>query len=53
MDIDAYTAAHRDEWERLAQLGKKGHFTGTEADELIDRYQAGAAQLSAIRSTAG
>ena len=53
MDIDAYTAAHRDEWERLAQLGKKGRFTGTEADELIDRYQAGAAQLSAIRSTAG
>lgn len=53
MDIDAYTAAHRDEWERLAQLGKKGSFTGAEADELIDRYQAGAAQLSAIRSTAG
>ncbi len=53
MDIDAYTAAHRDEWERLAQLGKKGSFTGEEADELIDRYQAGAAQLSAIRSTAG
>ncbi len=53
MDIDAYTAAHRDEWERLAQLGKKGHFSGPEADELIDRYQSGAAQLSAIRSTAG
>lgn len=53
MDIDAYTAAHRDEWERLAQLGKKGSLTGAESDELIDRYQAGAAQLSAIRSTAG
>ena len=53
MDIDAYTAAHRDEWERLAQLAKQGHFSGDEADELIDRYQAGAAQLSAIRSTAG
>lgn len=53
MDIDAYTAAHRDEWERLAQLGKQSRFTGPEADELIDRYQAGAAQLSAIRSTAG
>jgi uncharacterized membrane protein SpoIIM required for sporulation len=53
MDIDAYTAAHRDEWERLAQLGKQGSFSGAEADELIDRYQAGAAQLSAIRSTAG
>jgi uncharacterized membrane protein SpoIIM required for sporulation len=53
MDIDAYTAAHRDEWERLAQLGRQSQFTGPEADELIDRYQAGAAQLSAIRSTAG
>jgi uncharacterized membrane protein SpoIIM required for sporulation len=53
MDIDAYTAAHRDEWERLAQLGKQGSFSGADADELIDRYQAGAAQLSAIRSTAG
>lgn len=53
MDIDAYTAAHRDEWERLAQLSKKGTFSGSEADELIDRYQSGAAQFSAIRSTAG
>lgn len=53
MDLDAYTAAHRDEWDRLAQLGKNSRFTGTEADELIDRYQSGASQLSAIRSTAG
>ena len=53
MDLDAYTAAHRDEWERLAQLSRQGRFSGTEADELIDRYQSGAAQLSAIRSTAG
>jgi uncharacterized membrane protein SpoIIM required for sporulation len=53
MDLDAYTAAHRDEWERLAQLGRKSRFTGAEADELIDRYQSGASQLSAIRSTAG
>lgn len=53
MDLDAYTAAHRDEWDRLAQLGKQSRFTGTEADELIDRYQSGASQLSAIRSTAG
>lgn len=53
MDLDAYTAAHRDEWDRLAQLGKKSRFSGAEADELIDRYQSGASQLSAIRSTAG
>ena len=53
MDLDAYTAAHRDEWDRLAQLGKQRSFSGAEADELIDRYQSGASQLSAIRSTAG
>ena len=53
MDLDAYSAAHRDEWERLAQLGRQRGFTGADADELIERYQAGTAQLSAIKTTAG
>lgn len=53
MDLDAYSAAHREEWDRLARLGDKRRFTGVEADELIDRYQSGATQLSAIRTTAG
>lgn len=53
MDLDAYTAAHRAEWDRLAALGSKRHFSGAEADELIEGYQAGASQLSAIRTTAG
>lgn len=53
MDLDAYSAAHRDEWDRLAQLGRKRHFSGSEADELIERYQAGATQLSAIKTSAG
>lgn len=53
MDLDAYTATHREDWDRLGRLAAKRHFTGPEADELIDRYQAGAAQLSAIRATAG
>lgn len=48
MDLDAYTAAHQAEWDRLAELGAQRRFTGAEADELIDRYQSGAAQLSAI-----
>jgi uncharacterized membrane protein SpoIIM required for sporulation len=51
MDLDAYTAAHNAEWQRLAELGSKRRFTGAEADELIDRYQAGATQLSAIATT--
>ncbi|WP_213814560.1 stage II sporulation protein M [Glaciihabitans sp. dw_435] len=53
MDLDAYSAAHREEWDRLARLGKKGRFTGAEADELIELYQSGATQLSAIKTTAG
>ena len=51
MDLDAYSAAHSEEWDRLAQLGKKRRFTGAESDELIERYQSGASDLSAIRTT--
>lgn len=53
MDLDAYTAAHREDWDRLAELGGKRRFSGAEADELIDRYQSGASQLSAIKTTSG
>jgi len=53
MDLDAYSAAHREEWHRLAQLGKQRSFTGAEADELIEHYQSGASQLSAVSTTAG
>lgn len=53
MDLDAFSAAHRDEWQRLAQLGSKRTFSGVEADELIEHYQSGASQLSAIKTTAG
>ncbi|MEP6479544.1 MAG: stage II sporulation protein M [Rhodoglobus sp.] len=53
MDLDAYSAAHRDEWDRLAQLGAKRSYTGAEADELIEHYQSGSSQLSAIKTTAG
>lgn len=53
MDLDAYSAAHRNEWDRLDVLASKRSLSGVEADELIDRYQAGATQLSAIKTTAG
>ena len=53
MDLDAYSAAHRDEWDELARLAKKRQFTGAESDRLIERYQSGASQLSAIKTTAG
>ncbi|WP_066041838.1 stage II sporulation protein M [Herbiconiux solani] len=53
MDIDAYSAAHRDEWDRLDELGRRRSFTGREADELIERYQSGSTQLSAMKTVAG
>lgn len=53
MDLDAYSAAHREEWNRLAQLGKQRRFSGVEADELIDHYQSGATELSAMKTTTG
>ncbi len=53
MDLDAYSSAHGAEWDRLARLGSKSRFSGVEADELIDHYQSGASQLSAIRTTVG
>ncbi len=53
MDLDAYSAAHRDEWDRLDELGRRREFSGREADELIERYQSGSTQLSAIKTVAG
>jgi uncharacterized membrane protein SpoIIM required for sporulation len=53
MDLDAYAAAHSDEWRRLAVLGAQRRFTGEDADDLIDHYQSGATDLSLIRTTEG
>jgi uncharacterized membrane protein SpoIIM required for sporulation len=53
MDLDAYSAAHREEWDDLARLGTKRRFSGEEADRLIDRYQSGSSDLSAINTTVG
>jgi uncharacterized membrane protein SpoIIM required for sporulation len=53
MDLDAYSEAHRDEWTRLDELGRRRTFSGREADELIERYQSGSTQLSAIKTVAG
>lgn len=53
MDLDAYSAAHRAEWDRLAVLAGKRNLSGREADELIDLYQASSAHLAEIKSTVG
>jgi uncharacterized membrane protein SpoIIM required for sporulation len=53
MDLDAYSAAHGAEWDRLARLGEQRTLDGAASDELIERYQAGATHLSTIRTTVG
>lgn len=53
MDIDAYAAAHRGEWSRLAQLSNRSRaLDGAEADELVALYQNVATHLSVVRSAA-
>lgn len=52
MDLDAFTAVHSDEWDRLRQLIRKRRLDGAEADELVRLYQAVATHLSTVRSAA-
>lgn len=53
MDLDALTAARRDEWERLDRLGRTRRLTGPEVDELVTRYRAASADLAEIKTSAG
>jgi len=55
MDIDAYVATHRGDWQRLEELlGRSGGWrsrrSGTEVDELVTLYQRVATHLSVVRS---
>jgi uncharacterized membrane protein SpoIIM required for sporulation len=52
VDLDAFVAAHRGDWDRLDELTKQRRLTGAEADEILDGYQRVATHLSMIRSTA-
>ncbi|HEV8164080.1 MAG TPA: stage II sporulation protein M, partial [Actinomycetota bacterium] len=56
MDIDAYVAAHRGEWDRLEQLLRRagrgrGRLEGAEVDELVALYQTVTTHLSVVRSS--
>jgi uncharacterized membrane protein SpoIIM required for sporulation len=51
VDVDAFVAAHRSEWDRLDALLRRGRsLTGAEADELVQLYQRVATHLSTVRS---
>jgi uncharacterized membrane protein SpoIIM required for sporulation len=51
VDVDAFVAAHRADWDRLAVLVKRRRrLSGAEIDELVATYQRTATHLSALRS---
>ena len=52
MDIDAYVQANEAEWRRLDKLSRLRRLSAEEADELLERYQRVATQLSVVRSQA-
>jgi uncharacterized membrane protein SpoIIM required for sporulation len=51
VDLDAFVAVHRDDWNRLDQLSKRRRLTGAEVDELVRLYQRTATHLSVVRSS--
>jgi len=53
MDLDALTAARREEWARLDELGRRRRLTGAEVDELVARYRSASADLADIKTSAG
>lgn len=53
MDLDALTAARREEWARLDELSSARSLTGAEVDELVTRYRAASADLADLKTSAG
>ncbi len=52
VDLDAYSAVHRDEWERLVALTGRRRLSGPESDELADLYLRVGTHLSVVRAQA-
>ncbi|MET0782585.1 MAG: stage II sporulation protein M [Microbacterium sp.] len=53
MDLDALSAARREEWARLDELSRARRLSGAEVDELVTRYRAASADLADIKTSAG
>ena len=53
MDLDALTAARREEWARLDELSRTRHLSGPEVDELVTRYRAASSDLADLKTSAG
>ncbi|MHA7282182.1 stage II sporulation protein M [Arthrobacter sp. TMS2-4] len=50
MDVDAFIAVHRSDWQRLDDLVGRRRLDGAESDELLVLYQRVSTHLSIIRS---
>lgn len=50
MDLDAYTAVHRPQWQRLDALSRRRRLDADEADELLDLYGVASAHLSVVQT---
>jgi uncharacterized membrane protein SpoIIM required for sporulation len=54
VDIDAFVAVHREEWDRLERLTRRAsrpaRLTGAEVDELVALYQRAATHLSVVQT---
>jgi len=51
VDVDAFVAAHRAEWDRLDWLvRRRRRLSGAEIDELVSTYQRATTHLSQLRS---
>ena len=51
MDIDAFCAARRDQWDRLDELVRRPRLKGAQVDELVTLYRSAARDLSRVRAS--
>jgi uncharacterized membrane protein SpoIIM required for sporulation len=51
VDLDAFVAVHREEWDRLDRLSRRRRLSGAQVDELVLLYQRAATHLSVVRSS--
>lgn len=50
MDLEAYTATHRPDWQRLRTLSRQRHLDAAESDELLRLYSLASDHLSAVQA---
>lgn len=50
MDLDAFVAVHRHEWDRLDVLSSRRRLTGAESDEFLGLYERVSTHLSMVGS---